>query len=61
MVLGAVFEQLHVDWPPPQRNTYGERTREHGWILDLRLVVERIFRRQPESLTFEHHDSGWYH
>ena len=45
-----VLEQLHVRWPPPQRNTHCEWPGKHGWILDLRLVFERVFRRQPKSL-----------
>jgi hypothetical protein len=45
-----VFEQLHIRRPPPKRNAHCERTREHGWILDLRFVFERVFRRQPKSL-----------
>src|SRR5512142_3195242 len=45
-----IFEQLHVRGPPPQRNTYCERTGEHGWILDRGLVFQRVLGRQPKSL-----------
>ena len=49
-----ILEQLHVRRSPPQRNTHGERTGEHGWILDRGLVFERVFGRQSKSL----HDSS---
>lgn len=45
-----VLKQLHIRRPAPKRNTQREWTGEYGWILDLRLVFERVFCRQPKSL-----------
>ena len=45
-----ILEQFHIRWPPPQWDTHCEGTGEHGCILDLRLIFERVFRRQPKSL-----------